>query len=173
MQVLELIAENFKRLKLARVKPTGPVTSIVGKNAAGKTSVLDAFTAALGGANSSPEMPIRKGADSAEVIVDLGDIIVTRKWTTDGKSTLTVATKEGAKYPSPQAMLDKLIGKLSFDPLAFERMKPQEQAATFAKLVGIDLDGYTAKRRQAFDERTHANRTHKELEVGRARTDTV
>lgn len=160
MELLSLIAENFKRLRLVRVEPTGPVTPIIGRNGAGKTSVLDSLEAALGGAGASPAMPIRSGQTSARVTVDLDEITVTRKWSAKG-STLEITGKDGKKIASPQAMLDKLFGELSFDPLAFTRMKPGEQAETLARIAGIDLAAHERKRKVAFDERTAVNRDAK------------
>ncbi len=162
MRLIQLSAENFKRLSAVRIAPTGAVTPITGKNGAGKTSVLDAIAAALGGATQSPGVPIRKGEERAEVVVDLDDIVVTRRWTAKG-SSLEVATKDGAAYKSPQAVLDKLVGELSFDPLAFGRMKPLEQAAMLARAAGIDLAQHRAIRLSVFEERTAVNRKAKEL----------
>jgi hypothetical protein len=160
MKLIELRAENFKRLKAVTIHPSGAVTPIVGRNGAGKTSVLDAITAALGGLGYSPELPIRIGEDHAEVIADLGDIKVRRRWTAKG-STLEVSTPEGAKYPSPQAVLDKVVGQLGFDPLSFGRLPSGQQALTLAKIAGLDLEAHEAKRRAVFDERTAVNREHK------------
>lgn len=157
MQLISLIAENFKRIKVARIAPNGPLTKIIGKNGQGKTSAIDAVAAALGGKDHCPDQPIRNGQDSAQVIVDLGDIKVKRRWTEKG-STLEVFSAEGAKFPSPQAMLDKLMGDLSFDPLQFNRMKPVDQAATLAKIAGLDLATISGQRRAKFDERTNVNR---------------
>ncbi len=162
MRLIELRAENFKRLTAVTLRPTGAVTPVIGKNGAGKTSVLDAIACALGGANQAPAMPIRKGKDRAVVVVDLGDVIVTRKWTAK-TSTLEVATKDGAAYKSPQAVLDKVFGDLSFDPLGFARMPAKDQAATLARVAGIDLDLHRTERQRLYDNRTAANRTAKEL----------
>jgi hypothetical protein len=162
MQLIELRAENFKRLVAVRFRPTGAVTPITGKNGAGKSSVLDAIASALGGGALAPELPIRAGQTRAEVELDLGDIVVRRKWTAKG-STLEVLAKDGASYKSPQAVLDRLVGELSFDPLAFGRMKPSEQAATLAKVAGADLDAHKAERQRLFDQRAAVNRQAKEL----------
>lgn len=159
MRVLSLVASNFKRIKLVRLTPTGPLTKIVGRNGQGKTSVLDSLAAALGGKSLSPDMPIRRGADHAEVIVDLGDIKVRRRWTAKS-CTLEVVAADGSKVASPQAVLDALIGELSFDPLAFTRMKPREQAEMLAKIAGIDLAKYESERKAIYDERTITNRQH-------------
>ena len=83
------------------------------------------------------------------------------------RSSLTVKSKEGATYPSPQSMLDKLIGKLSFDPLAFATQAkddPKRAAETLRQLVGLDLAPLDAARRAAFEERTAANKALRTLE---------
>ena len=55
MQIVELRAENVKRLSAVTIRPTGPVVEITGKNEAGKSSVLDSIWMALGGA----EVPVQ------------------------------------------------------------------------------------------------------------------
>src|SRR5262245_10814854 len=95
LHVLGLEAEDFMRLKVVRVEfyPTG-VTKIVGRNGHGKTSLLIALAAALGGSSHTPEQPIRNGAEKAEVVVDLGEFTVRKVWK-KGKATLEVAGKDG------------------------------------------------------------------------------
>ena len=51
-------------------------------------------------------------------------------------------------------MLDKLVGKLSFDPLAFARMKAADQLTTLKQLVGLDFTAQDAARKKLYDERT-------------------
>lgn len=157
MKIVSLTSENVKRLSAVHIEPNGNLVVIGGKNGAGKTSVLDSICYALGGKGAVPSQPIRKGAESASIVVELDDLIVKRRFTSSG-STLTVESREGAKYPSPQAMLDKLVGRLSFDPLEFSRMKPDQQAATLRDLVGIDHRELDMKRKIAFEKRTAVNR---------------
>lgn len=164
MKILQLQAENFKRLVAVEITPKGDVVQITGANAQGKTSVIDAIWAALGGASHIQAQPIRKGQNKARIKLDLGEIIVTRTFTEKG-STLTVENAEGMAYKSPQRMLDDLVGALAFDPLAFTRMKPKEQ---FDQLKGIakvdlDLDTLDGQNRRDFEARTVINREHKAL----------
>lgn len=158
MKILQLSAENIKRLSVIEITPGGsPVVVIAGENEAGKSSVLDAIEMALGGEKSLPPEPVRRGQEKAKVIADLGDIIVTRRFTTTG-SSLTVTNRDGAKFPSPQAMLDGLVGRLSFDPLAFASMKADLQATTLRALAKIDTTDLETSRKKAYDERTLVNR---------------
>ena len=141
MKIVRLTAENVKRLKAVEITPDGNVQVITGRNAQGKTSVLDAIWLALGGGAAGRETtrPIRDGETKASVTLDLGDLTVTRTWVGD-KTTLTVKNADGAKYGSPQGVLDALVGRLSFDPLEFTRLAPREQVAALLELVDLDVD---------------------------------
>lgn len=161
LKIVSLTAENFKRLIAVYIEPDGTLQQITGHNAQGKSSVLDAIEAALGGKASTPTKPVRNGADSARVVLDLGDMVVTRKFTADGKSTLEVASHQGAVYKSPQAMLDKLLGSLSFDPLAFSRQEPAKKAATLRRLVGLDTTAIDLQRQELYAQRTELGRQGK------------
>jgi DNA repair exonuclease SbcCD ATPase subunit len=78
-------------------------------------------------------------------------------------STLTVTNKDGARYPSPRAMLDKLLGKLTFDPLTFATMKPFEQREMLRQLVGLDFTDLEMQKSASTNERTLLNREIKSL----------
>jgi hypothetical protein len=166
MKIIELTAENVKRLKAVRIKPDGHVQIVGGRNAQGKTSVLDAIWLALGGgaASKGTVQPIRDGEDHAMVELDLGELLVTRHWEGD-KTTLRVESG-GARYPSPQAMLNALVGRLSFDPLEFTRLSGREQLAALLELVDldIDLDAIAAERGQLYEQRTEIGREGKRLD---------
>lgn len=166
MKIIKLTAENVKRLRAVEITPDGTVQVITGKNAQGKTSVLDAIWLALGGGAASRETvrPIRDGQEKASVTLDLGDLIVTRTWTGD-KTTLTVKSQDGAKYSSPQTVLDALVGRLSFDPLEFTRLSDRDQVAALLDLVqlDVDLDDLARKRQAAYDQRTEIGRQGKAI----------
>ena len=166
MKIIKFSAENVKRLKAVEITPDGTMQIVAGRNAQGKSSVLDAIWLALGGgpAARATSRPIRDGEESASVTLDLGDLIVTRTWKGD-KTSLTVKGKDGAKYSSPQSMLDGLVGRLSFDPLEFTRLSSTEQRDALLALVELpfvpaELD---AKRVKLYDDRTEIGRQGKAL----------
>lgn len=164
LRIIYLQAENVKRLRAVRIKPDKTLVRIEGRNAQGKTSVLDAIAAALGGGKWQPDKPVREGERKASVSLDLGELLVERRWTASGNSTLEVTSK-GTKLASPQAILDKLVGDLTFDPLAFVRMKPKEQADLLRNLAGLDFSALDSERETAFNERTVVNRDLKAAET--------
>lgn len=157
MQIVELRASNVKALKAARIRPDGNLVVIKGKNGAGKSSVLDAIWYALGGGRALPSEPIRRGEKKAEIELDLGDLKVKRRFTEKG-STLEVTGPRGAKYPSPQRMLDEMLSGLAFDPWAFARKDAGEQRADLLKLLGIDTSALDVRYAETYDLRRAVRR---------------
>lgn len=164
MKITKLTVNNFMRVKAVEVTPDGPVVTVAGRNAAGKTSVLQSIEAAFGGGKSVPKDAVRHGAKKGYVIAETEELIVKREFGPNGKTGVVVTGKDGAVFASPQGMLDKLVGSISFDPLAFTRMKPAEQADMLRQLVGLDFSKWDAARKAAFDQRTDVNRERKRLQ---------
>jgi hypothetical protein len=156
MKIVRLNAENVKRIKAVEITPDGAVQIVAGRNAQGKSSVLDSIWMALEwrASGKATPRPIRDGEDTARVRLDLGDIVVTRKWAGD-KTTLLVEAADGAVYQRPQEMLDALVGGLSFDPLAFTQQGAREQVQTLLGLVDLPFDpaDLDAQRQALFDRR--------------------
>lgn len=162
MKIVKLIAENVKKVRAVEITPTGELVEITGKNGAGKTSVLDSIWWALAGAKHIQAVPIRQGADKARIRLDLGDLVVERRFTKTG-STLTVEKADGARYTSPQTILDALLGELSFDPLAFVNLEPADRYEALRGIVTLDVDVEQLEglNRGDFDRRTDLNRDAK------------
>jgi len=163
VKILKLTAENVKKLKVVEITPKGDLVQVTGKNGQGKSSVLDSIWWALAGKGSIQKEPVRRGADKGRIELDLGDYIVERRFTKEGGSTINVRSREGATYPSPQAMLDALIGDLSFDPLAFSRMDSKRQFEELRKIaqLEIDIEKLDGLNRTDFTARTEVNRQEK------------
>lgn len=168
MKILRLEAENVKRLKAVEIVPRGDTILLTGRNAQGKSSVLDAIWYALGGrsAEKGVSRPVRDGESRAHVTLDLGTLIVTRTWREDGASALTVTDPEGAPFRTPQAILDELTGRFAFDPLEFLRLKEKDQVSALLETVplSIDLDETARRRKALYDERTLVGRTLRDQE---------
>jgi hypothetical protein len=160
-KIIRLEGENVKRIVAVDITPDGFVNIIGGENAQGKTSVLDCIEYALGGLKTVPSEPIHRGADKATIRLKIhipgGDLIVTRTFTSKG-SYLKVENADGSSYKSPQAILDKLVGSLSFDPLAFKTMPPREQYETLKAVTGLDFSELERQREDVYQHRTEINR---------------
>ena len=177
MQVLNIVVENFKGIKLVELTPTQTTTIVGGKNRAGKSSLLDAVAATLGVAKLCPKCPIREGENEAHCSIKLdGDearmlapCTVTRRWKRkpDDRivSELEIVTDDAYHYraPTPQLICDDLVGPLGFDVEKFTRMTGKEQADVLRALVGLDFTQLDMDRKAYYDERTAVNRTEKQL----------
>jgi chromosome segregation ATPase len=161
--IIQLEAENFKRLNAVRITPKGKMVIIGGKNEQGKTSVLDAITAAIGGAAYCPEKPIKHGKKKAQIILKTETLEVKRIFTAKG-SKLEVKSN-GEKLKSPQTILDELIGQLTFDPLEFGRADKEKQVRILRELAGIDLDMLDSEINKAFEDRKDIKRELKGAEA--------
>lgn len=165
MRIVKLESENVKRLRAVEITPDGSAVIVVGgRNAQGKTSLLDSIEMALGGGATIPPEPIRRGERKARIVVNLGDVVVERTFTAKG-TLLVVTNAEGVPQRSPQALLDKLCSRVAFDPLAFLRQQPKEQDKLLREVVGIDFTDLDTERARVYAERTEANRSLRELEA--------
>jgi DNA repair exonuclease SbcCD ATPase subunit len=163
--IVALEAQNVKRLRAVSIKPDGSLIVIGGNNGNGKTSLLDSITFALGGKDALQSEPLRRGTNKGQVVIELDDgMVIKRTFTPNGSGTLTVSNKDGAKFTSPQKLLDSLVGKLTFDPLAFSRMEPKMQVETLLGLLNLDFTDLDDKRKKAFDKRTEVNREVKRIQ---------
>lgn len=173
-RMIELQASNFMRLQAIDITPTDGLVIVEGRNAQGKSSVLDAIFYALAGGNAQRGRPeiIRHGERKATVKVTLTDgtqtVLITRTWSKNNDpGTLKVTDEHGTPYPSPRAMLDGLINEACFDPLAYANAPAKDQLAGLLAVVDLpfDPDQLAAERQGLFDRRTEAKRELKRLDA--------
>lgn len=136
-KIIKLEANGILRLSAVQIRADGKSVVIGGANDQGKSSVLTAIEMAFGGGKAMPPDPIRHGDKSGKIVVETDDYIVT-KTVTEGGSSLVVTGRDGSKFTGAQTLLNELYGSLTFDPLAFTKMKPKDQRDALAVLVGVD-----------------------------------
>ena len=166
MKIIELKSSNIKKLKAVelRVDKDKNLVMVTGKNAAGKSSLLDSIWYALGGKKNIPDEPIRKGEEKGEITINLDGYIVVRTFTDKG-SYLKITNKDGSDYSNPQAFLDYIVGNLSFDPLEFSRMESKKQIAELIKITGLDLTELEEKKKEITQERLFIGREVKAMPI--------
>jgi DNA repair exonuclease SbcCD ATPase subunit len=153
MKIIKLLAENFKKLTAIEITPVDNLVMITGSNGVGKSSILDAITAALCGGREIPAVPIKKGSDKGKIVIDLGEFTITRSFTKDN-SYLKIENKDGSNISSPQKFLDKIVGNISFDPLDFLNNEKIKQRNILLQLLGVNVDELDKKEKALRDERT-------------------
>ncbi len=159
MNIISLAIENIKKIKAVRIMPTNSVITIQGENGVGKSSVLDSIVYALKGGREIPEKPIRDGEKKALIEMDMGEFKIIRSFT-QKSSSLKIEPKEALKGQTPQNFLDGLLGKISFDPLAFINQEGKKQKKVLAELTGIDVDRLDKQEKELYDDRAYKNKEY-------------
>ena len=144
MKIVSLKATNFMRLSAVEIKADGNSVIITGKNGAGKSSVLDAITSALGGKKASPSKPVKDGEKNGQIVVETDMFTVTRFYSKTG-TRVQITNKDGCTAKSPQALLDKVVGQVSFDPLEYLRKPAKARRAILLDMLGIDCTALDQK----------------------------
>lgn len=135
VKITSFEAENVKRVKAVTIIPAADgLTVIGGRNAQGKTSVLDAIAWALGGDKFRPGHPQRDGSvlpPRLRVLLSNG-LVVERR----GKnSELYVTDPSGRK--AGQTLLNSFVEQLALDLPKFMAAGGREKAQTLLRIIGL------------------------------------
>jgi hypothetical protein len=167
LTLIGLRVRDFMRVKLVELKPDESGTiELRGANAMGKTSVIWAIWAALGGGRVSPDRPIKEGAEEASVMLDFGEIMVKRTWDETGTKLEVRRTIDGTTIKSPQKLLDKLVSQF-VDPCQFLALRPEDQAEQVLAMTGLaePLGELDEKEERVMEVRRNLGRDHKRAEA--------
>ena len=143
MRIKRLTIRNIKCLSFVDISPKGSVIEIHGKNAAGKSSIIDSILMGLLGKKAFGELPIKHGEKSGEINLETDDgYKINCQMRIADKSgnlynKLTVMDKHGELVAKPQEHLDKWLAGASLDPSDFMEMKPGERIAFLQKALGV------------------------------------
>lgn len=153
VKISSLELENVKRIRALELTPTSEgLTVIGGRNAQGKTSVLDAIAWSLGGEKMRPASPNRDGAaNPAHMVVRLSNgIVVERK----GKNGALYVTDETGRRAG-QTLLNELIGQLALNLPKFLECTDKERANYLLDIIGVgeELTKLDTQIKHAFEER--------------------
>lgn len=153
MKIISFELENVKRVALVRMAPAeNGLTVIGGKNAAGKTSVLDGIVYALGGEKYRPSNLQREGGmAAARIRIELsGGIVVERK----GKNAALHVTDATGRRRG-QTLLNDFIDELALNLPKFLHARDDEKAEVLLRTLGIadKLAELDVREKQAYDKR--------------------
>lgn len=135
--IRHLRIRNLARIAEIEVDPpTTGMIQIAGSNASGKTSLLKAIIAGLGG-----EVPtVRDGQERGEVDLETEllhvNLVVTEK---SNRMTVT-AKKDGKHMKGPKGIMRELFGKRTFDSSDFLFAKPKAQVEQLLQSVTIPVE---------------------------------
>src|SRR5215831_6491779 len=167
MHIVELRAENFKRLKAVHIETHGnKLVRISGRNSQGKSSVLDAITAGIGGKDYVPRVPVRAGQQQATIDIDVGEYKIQRVIYPDRSGHLVVTDRDGNRLKKPQQVLDKFIAEKCLDPMEFMQSKSIDRIETLKKLIpNFDFQSNAQQRATAYGQRTEHGRDYQKYKA--------
>lgn len=158
VKITRLELQNVKRVRAVALSPRPEgLTVIGGRNAQGKTSVLDGIAYALGGEKFRPSsLQNSDGMAPARMEVELSNgLRVVR----EGKNAaLKVTDPTGRK--AGQRLLDSFVSELAIDLPKFLGSPSAQKAKTLLQCLGIEdrLKQLDDEERKWYDERTLAGR---------------
>lgn len=173
--IKEVDITNFKDLKATKVEIGNKSFAIVGKNGAGKSSLIQAMKAPFD-TNSLPPEPVTNGEERAHISIVLTDGNIDAEYTIDmsfsqknKKGTVIIRNKDGEKVANSKAWVEKMFHARSFDISQFLRESKQKQVMMVRDLCDKEIlsqvDALTEERQRVFDKRTYDNRFLKEQDA--------
>ena len=168
-RIIRFTLENFKNVKFLDIPLNPSITKVTGGNGAGKTSTLDGLFYSLLPRKTVNAAFIRKGQKQGFMRVEFPDRVLTRKLDADGGDIYVEMKGSKTVLKDPIDWLKTLTGDLGFDPLAFVRMKADEQFDVLKPLVklDIDLDALEAQNDIDESEKTDAKKAAKQYATAR------
>lgn len=164
LTIISLDVTNFARIRAVRIEPNPTGTVVVaGRNAQGKSSVLNAIAQIIDSSKYKLPVPVHLGADEADIVAVLGrggvpELVVKWSMDTNGKKSFTVEDADGRKKSSPTSLMKSLFGLLAVNPFAFASATPDEQLKILLGTTGFDVDDWKERRKDTFGKRTIINR---------------
>ncbi len=158
MKILSLVVENFKNIEKTDVDFAGRSAIIIGKNGAGKSSLIQAICSPID-ANYLPAKPIKKGEERGSIELKIGgNLHGEEEVYTLGlyfskehkKGRITITNSDGEKVSGGKKLISEIVGNIGFDIQEFIKLgvtangsvsKPgvQEQIEILKKLMPVDV----------------------------------
>lgn len=158
VKITSFEAENVKRIKAVQFTPSADgLTIIGGKNANGKTSILDGIVYALGGEKNRPKNFNREGsAVPGKIRIELSNGIIVER---SGKNaSLKVTDPSGRK--GGQRLLNEFIEPFALNLPKFMNASDREKGETLLQIIGVgeELAELDKKENFIYSERTLVGR---------------
>lgn len=160
LRLVSLRAQNAGVIQAAFIKPDGSLVVLKGKNGAGKTTCLDLIGWVLCGTRAIPSEPLRRGAETGFVEVELGPIgttdvtITAKRLINEAGTSLVVKDGKGQPIKNSTTFLKTLYTDLALDPVAWLNLNDKEQAESLMAAGGLDFKALNEDHQRIYDKRT-------------------
>lgn len=171
-----LEVENFKNITKKIVNIGGRSFIITGKNAAGKSSLIQALLSPMDSKVKQPKKAIKRGEEKGSTkVVIKGEIggeeheYTLEMFYTPGNQTgrLVIRNSAGEALKSPAKTLDAIVGNISFDMFKFLNDTGSAKVKVIKDLAGItsQIDALDAQRKEKMADKLFKTRSCEEKEA--------
>lgn len=141
LHVHSLEVTNFMKVEAFHCVLDGDSVILKGKNAQGKSSIINAIWELFATDRRNRQEPIHEGADKSIIrmvlINDAGEEqYVLEKHITKGGERLVI-TAGGTKVKATKSLMESFLDEYSIDPVGFLSMRPQDQLDMILQVCGI------------------------------------
>jgi DNA repair exonuclease SbcCD ATPase subunit len=136
VRVSRIQIDNILGIEHMEIQP-GNVTAITGGNGTGKTSVLEAVKAAIGGGHDATLL--RNGADSGRVVLVLEDQTEITTRITEDKTERSVKHPVHGRIGQAATYLRRLADALSVNPVSFLTAAPKDRARYLLEALPLEV----------------------------------
>lgn len=173
IKILSAEITNFKSISKKLIQIDGRSLVILGANADGKSSFIQALLSPLD-SKYIPSKPITDGEEKGSIKLAIGGEVdgIKKTYNVDlyftpanNKGRLVIKNELGEEISPPKTFLKGLVGEIGFDIFSFLRSKPKEQVEQLKKIAGLDFTKINQERQKIYDERTYINKKIQEEEA--------
>jgi predicted ATP-dependent endonuclease of OLD family len=167
MKIENINIKNFKGIRSYEVDIQGKHVYLVGANASGKSSFIDAVWVGLTGKNIPPT-PITDDGKRGQIEIDLGDFIARTKFKKGRPAEFELEnktfTEESEKFiKAPRSFMEKKLGILNFDINEFFNKTDAEKVKYFSKIMNEDFTDIDSEIEEITESRKFDKRKLAEL----------
>lgn len=162
MKINKIEVENFKAVSKKELSLNGCSAIVTAANDSGKTSILrgliDRFK------SEKPDVIVKEGEEKGYNSIELTDGSRIEWNFTEKSERFSFITKDGIKQTTGviSAIGEKYFGQ-KFDIDSFLLSSPKQQEKELQKIVGLDFEDVDQRYKEAYEERTEANRYLKQV----------
>jgi len=165
MKIIGLKVDGFRKLKAVEVNfAQDGITTIIGDNEQGKTTVLDTIEYLIKGKTMLNEDIIQHGKKELTAELSLGKYSIKRKSDKKGKDYLRITTNEGEEVKKKkQSFLNEMINDLTFNPFPFLLKSGDEKLKFMFDFLKIDTKTFDKKLKDLENDRLICGREGKKI----------
>lgn len=164
--------DGIRKLKAVEMQfdKTQGLIPIVGKNRAGKTTIIDSIEILIRGNKYLEKDIISHGKDKAKIVGTISNgertYEITRSITRKSSSLKIKDVTLGLdKTDNPQEFLDGFLNAITANPRPFLEKKPEEKLKFLMQLLGIDFTDLDNQIKELYDSRTLVGKEKDKVDI--------